>query len=650
MQAPIELGTVIQNRYRILSILGQGGFGRTYLAEDQSRFNELCAIKELIPLSAGDYALEKSKELFQREAQVLYQIKHPQIPQFQATFEQDGRFFIVQDYVNGKTYREQLEQLRSQGYVFSEAEVQQLINQLLPTLAYLHGKGIIHRDISPENIILRDRDQMPVLIDFGVVKELATKIQTPGPTHQATTVGKVGFAPSEQMQTGRAFPNSDLYALAVTAIVLLTGREPQELLDERTMQWHWQRWASVSLGFANILHRMLSYAPGDRYASAAEVQQAMQTMGQPASLQPSTMAPPAPIGTVVPHPAVNQNPRPPASQLATNQPTVAVGRAIPRSQPYRNESDVVRNEPAIPRQSSVWDDPFAVLSVGVGLMLMAGIGTWAVFNALSGNAPKPTPTPISTVTTSPSPTSSPTPKPQPTVFEQALELPPGQTVTRSGTLKSNETLFFTLSGSNAQVLKAQIKGEGVLMTIVAPDGKPVDQQAQRVRFWEGTLPQDGSYKLELRVVQGLEQGDFTLETTLNNPAPPSPSPEPLPPEPTPEPSPPEPSPPEPSPTQEAPPIQTQRIIIPQGQTSTSIQGRSSRQQTQRYLLRANAGQVLTVGVNGNAQISLLLPDGRPVEDATGVKRRSLQLPTSGDYIVDVSSSKETDFQLDVDVK
>jgi serine/threonine protein kinase len=228
MQASIELGTIIQNRYRVLSVLGQGGFGRTYLAEDQSRFNELCAIKELIPPSAGEYALQKSKELFQREAQVLYQIKYPQVPQFHATFEQDGRFFIVQDYINGKTYREQLDQLRSQGYVFSEAEVQQLITQLLPTLTYLHGKGIIHRDISPENIILRERDRLPVLIDFGVVKELATKIQSPNQSGiQATTVGKIGFAPTEQMQTGRAFPNSDLYALAVTAIVLLTGREPQ---------------------------------------------------------------------------------------------------------------------------------------------------------------------------------------------------------------------------------------------------------------------------------------------------------------------------------------------------------------------------------------------------------------------------------------
>lgn len=655
MQAPIELGTVIQNRYRILSILGQGGFGRTYLAEDQNRFNELCAIKELIPPSAGDYALEKSKELFQREAQVLYQIQHPQVPQFQATFAQDGRFFIVQDYVNGKTYREQLEQLRSQGYVFSEAEIQELIAKLLPTLTYLHSKGIIHRDISPENIILRERDQMPVLIDFGVVKELATKIQAPASSHQATTVGKVGFAPSEQMQTGKAFPNSDLYALAVTAIVLLTGREPQELLDERTMQWHWQRWASVSSSFANMLNRMLSYAPGDRYQSAAEVQQVMQSLNSAAAIQPPTVPPPSPISQPVAPSPQNQ------SEVATPVnseyvPTVAVGRRGGSPPTHHNGPNTVHNEPSIPRQSSVWDDPFAVISVGIGLMIIAGIGTWAAFNALNRNGPTPTPTPTGTVTLSPAPSNTPTPQPTPTTFSQTLELTPGQPAIRSATLKANETINFTFSGSQGQLLKAEIQGEGVLMSVIGPNGEAIDQRARRVRFWEGELSQDGAYSLELGVVQGLEQGDFTLEATIENPIPePSPSPEPSPdPEPSPSPEPTEPPPPVPSPSpkppQPAPEIKTQRVLIPQGQTSTTIQGRSSPQQTQRYLIRANAGQILEVGVSGGAKISLLLPDGSPVTNATGIKRRSLELPTSGDYIVDVISREATDFQLDVDVK
>ena len=264
MQLPIPIGTILQNRYHILNVLGQGGFGRTYLAEDQGRFNEPCALKELIPAQSGGYALEKSKELFQREATILYQISHPQIPQFRATFEQDQRLFLVQDYVEGKTYRELLNDRRMQSIAFSEVEVLQWLELLLPVLEHIHGKGIIHRDISPDNIILRQRDQLPVLIDFGVVKELATRIQFET-TEQATTVGKLGYSPSEQMQSGRAYPSSDLYSLAVTAIVLLTGREPQELFNDSMLTWQWQQRVAVSPALAYVLNKMLSQKPGDRY-------------------------------------------------------------------------------------------------------------------------------------------------------------------------------------------------------------------------------------------------------------------------------------------------------------------------------------------------------------------------------------------------
>ncbi|HBK61993.1 MAG TPA: serine/threonine protein kinase, partial [Cyanobacteria bacterium UBA11166] len=108
MEPAIASGTILQNRYHLIRVLGQGGFARTYLAEDLNRFNEPCALKELIPPQTESQGIDKSKELFQREATTLYQIKHPQVPEFRATFEQDGRLFLVQDYVEGKTYRELL--------------------------------------------------------------------------------------------------------------------------------------------------------------------------------------------------------------------------------------------------------------------------------------------------------------------------------------------------------------------------------------------------------------------------------------------------------------------------------------------------------------------------------------------------------------
>jgi len=126
MQPTLIPGTTLQNRYRVLQLLGQGGFGRTYLAEDVGRFNEKCAVKELEP-QQGDQFSEKALQLFQREATILYNIEHPQIPKFQAIFEENQRLFLVQDYIDGITYRELLNQRLAQGMTFSEAEVRQFL-------------------------------------------------------------------------------------------------------------------------------------------------------------------------------------------------------------------------------------------------------------------------------------------------------------------------------------------------------------------------------------------------------------------------------------------------------------------------------------------------------------------------------------------
>jgi serine/threonine-protein kinase len=382
MEPPIASGTILQNRYHLISVLGQGGFGRTYLAEDQGRFNEPCALKELIPPEIGAYALEKSKELFQREAETLYKISHPQIPQFRANFEQDGRLFLVQDYVEGKTYRELLNERKAQTYiqgsnpspsggatpnsgVFSETEVRQLLQQLLPVLDHIHSKNIIHRDITPDNIIRRNTDSIPVLIDFGVVKELATRFHSPNASAPITTVGKVGYAPSEQIQTGRAYPSSDLYSLAVTAVVLLTGKEPQALFDDNQLNWNWRRWVSVSDEFAHILNRMLSYRPGDRYQSAMEVMQALQGGISTPPQQP------------VPTPPPPQRPDPNLSQVAT----MAVGRRPePNSSSPRTPG---RPDPVIPEptSNSIWDNPWVVVAVGTALAFAAGLGSWAIVSS-----------------------------------------------------------------------------------------------------------------------------------------------------------------------------------------------------------------------------------------------------------------------------
>ncbi len=271
MHSPLPDGTVIQNRYRIERVLGQGGFGRTYLAIDTNRFNEFCVLKEFAPQDQSATNLRKAEDLFTREAGVLYQLRHAQIPRFREMFRvhylDRELLFLAQDYIDGITYEALMDSRQGQG--FSEAEILQLLHQILPVLTYIHSAGIVHRDIAPDNIILRSTDQQPVLIDFGVVKALANRLAQPAVSH--TLVGKPGYASPEQLQAGTANPSSDLYALAVTCIVLLTGRDPKSLYDPVTLTWIWQRHAAVSPALASVLNRLLSYKPSDRYPAAADV-------------------------------------------------------------------------------------------------------------------------------------------------------------------------------------------------------------------------------------------------------------------------------------------------------------------------------------------------------------------------------------------
>ena len=298
MNNPIYPGITLNNHYRIVRELGHGGFGRTYLAEDAHRFNEPCVLKEFAPQVHGSYALQKSEELFEREAGVLYKLQHNQIPRFRELFRVSisdrGYLFLVQDYVPGQTYRFLLDARKRQGLRFIEAEINQLLIQILPVLEYIHSLGVLHRDISPDNLILRLSDGMPVLIDFGGVKQVAATVEslfaeangTPAP---ATRIGKLGYAPVEQMQMGIVSPHSDLYALAATVLVLLTGKEPHQLLDTQTLHWNWRAECSLSPNLSLVLDKMLAQQPSQRYSSAREVMLALS--GNP-PLQPPL--PPAP--------------------------------------------------------------------------------------------------------------------------------------------------------------------------------------------------------------------------------------------------------------------------------------------------------------------------------------------------------------------
>jgi len=620
LQPPLQLGTVLQNRYRVDRILGQGGFGRTYLAEDLGRFNELCALKELIPAQAENYALEKSQQLFQREAAILYQIQHPQVPQFRATFEEDRRLFLVQDYVAGKTYRTLLDERQAGGQTFSEAEVFHLLKQLLPVLAHIHSRGIIHRDISPDNIILRESDAKPVLIDFGVVKELATRFQSANNTPaQATTVGKLGYAPSEQIQTGRAYPSSDLYALAVTVVVLLTGREPQELFDDLTLIWHWQRWATVTPGFARVLNRMLSYKPSDRYQNVAEVAKALQAI----------------------EPQIAQSSAAPISQVQT----FAVV-----SNPDLVSSSTKPN-PVITTSKNRWSQTWLLVPALMLVAVLAGIGGWAIMSAMLGrntqqsqpatpqNFPSPvvpsapTPTP-----TDPTPAIAPTPPfdQSPVAYNQALNLVPGSSSEVTGSLKANVTVNYTFVAERGQQLSAALAQEGTLLTVLGPDRQAI-ADATQVTSYQGTLPSTGIYTVQLSPAPGVDESQYQLNLSLASTAT------------TPTPSPADVSP--ASPTVEVPTAETQIISFAEGKNRTQVTGQTSKQQIQRYLVNLEEGQQLSVIVTkGAVTLDVRDPDGKELKGRNDFHWQG-RVQRSGQYQIDVVplTNSEVDFGVNVGV-
>jgi serine/threonine-protein kinase len=287
----LAAGTRLRDRYIIRHPLGQGGFSRTYLAEDTGRFNEWVAIKELTPATEETYILQKAEELFQREATILHKLSSPQIPRFWEFFRDGQRLFLVQDYIEGKTYQALLEERIASGQGFSEAEIIELFQQLLPVLSYLHSLGVIHRDISPDNIICRASDGLPVLIDLGGVTKITLEMATTaGSSEQPasssnTRLGKIGYAPDEQLRLGIAAPHSDLYALAVTGLVLMSGKQPQELINLETREWNWQQYLTLSPFLTSLLNRMLANQPVERFQSVDDVLHQLETHSEAAPTQ-----------------------------------------------------------------------------------------------------------------------------------------------------------------------------------------------------------------------------------------------------------------------------------------------------------------------------------------------------------------------------
>ncbi len=325
---------ILVGRYIPSRLLGRGGFGAAFLARDRyTPAMRQCVVKQFQP--SGDLNLQQMKiaqELFEREAEVLEQLgsHNDQIPDLFAFFplivptqqvgKEDQFFYLVQEFIDGKNLEEEL----AEKGTFSEAEILEVLREILKVLNYVHENGSIHRDIKPSNI-MRDRRGRLYLLDFGAVKQV-TKAAAAGTAGRSTGIYSMGFAPPEQMSGGQVYPSTDLYALAVTVITLLTGKEAGELYDSYSNQWNWRNYAQVSTPLADVLDRMLLATPNQRFPSAQEVLDALAPRPTPSPL-PVTQSP-------TPPPQVS----PPTVVPAVSQPLSSHPQAVPLSSPPSSSS------------------------------------------------------------------------------------------------------------------------------------------------------------------------------------------------------------------------------------------------------------------------------------------------------------------------
>jgi serine/threonine protein kinase len=230
MNQPLPGGTVLRSRYKIIELIGQGGMGAVYRAEDQRLKGRQCALKEVLPeMGATSETLTQTREQFYREASVLARLDHPTLPKVSDYFTHDGREYLVMDFVPGADLREILDSAQEQGRFLEERAVLEWARQLCDALEYLHSQDppILHRDIKPSNIKVTPRGQVK-LVDFGLVKLLV-----PDDTRTVTVVqgrGTVQYTPLEQYggDTGHTDVRADIYSLGATLYHLLTGRPPAD--------------------------------------------------------------------------------------------------------------------------------------------------------------------------------------------------------------------------------------------------------------------------------------------------------------------------------------------------------------------------------------------------------------------------------------
>ena len=261
MTPPFKLGQLLHDRYLIQLDLDQGRLSRNYLANDTHRFDEPCLVKVFAPDLEPSLTAEKALNLFQQQARTLYSLDHPQIANFREFFQLPSpdrpQFYLVQDFIEGQTYQDLLHLRRSKGQVFTEGEIKQLFRLLLPVLSYLHERGIFHRQLTPANIVWREIDGLPMLVEFS----------------EAPTDDLTESADFPEIRLA-ASPENDLFCLGLCGLRLLSEQKPTLPTLTNQSSQYWQAQLDpllLSQEFRAFLLKLLMRPPELGFDSAAKV-------------------------------------------------------------------------------------------------------------------------------------------------------------------------------------------------------------------------------------------------------------------------------------------------------------------------------------------------------------------------------------------
>ena len=409
------LNTILRGHYKIISHLGGGGFGQTYLAEDiDLPTHPTCVVKQLKPVSNEPFVLETAKRLFDKEAEMLYSLgSHDRIPRLLAHFQEGEEFYLVQEFADGNDLTQEI----GNGKRSPESVAIAIIKEVLEILVYVHDRNVVHRDIKPANLIRRNRDRKIVLIDFGAVKEIGSLAVDPqGNTNLTIAIGSPGYMPIEQLN-GKPRFSSDIYAVGMMAIQAITGAEPR-LFDEHPetaeLVWRDRIQGNYSPQFLDILDKMVRYDFRQRYQTSSEVLDAIASLPNVTEHDLPTV-----VG--------NSNNLTNNSETLITSPQVSTKFPAPQ-QNYPSSSQTVPFASANRQSSKLW----IWITGGVALLLII------IMTIISKTAKKtpevpislvvtnsPTPTAIATSTppkVTPSPTATPTPLSVEELLAQALIL------------------------------------------------------------------------------------------------------------------------------------------------------------------------------------------------------------------------------------